>query len=204
MRGRLGWPALAALLLTAWTHCGPVAVTNVVSPARAIVAAPEFGDQPSFADRTGLRGCGLPPGVCRLAAGLPTRDAAMHLDAKGIVGARFDGHPWTQQCDLEIVEPGHPATAHLDGSWCWTDEVYQFRDLRPDARVLLRVPEDQLDGSAPGAKRPGFGFPVSWCFTEGAGRVFSTSLGHFPGAWESVTYLRHLSGGAAWALGSDN
>lgn len=118
-----------------------------------------------------------------------------------VVGARFDGHPWTQEVDLEVMEPAHPATSHLDGSWRWRDEVYQFRDLRDDARILLRVPEDQLDLAAPGAKQPDFGFPLAWCFTEGEGRVSSTSLGHFPGAWESPAYLRHLSGSLAWALG---
>lgn len=117
-----------------------------------------------------------------------------------LVGARFDGHPWTQTVDLEVVEPNHPATRHLGGEWRWHDEVYQFRELRPDARVLLRVPEDALDLDAPGAKRPPFGFPLSWCFVEGAGRVFSTSLGHFPAAWESPAYLRHLAGGMEWAL----
>jgi type 1 glutamine amidotransferase len=120
-----------------------------------------------------------------------------------LVGARFDGHPWTQDVDLEVVEPAHPATQHLGASWHWHDEVYQFRDLRPDARILLRVPEVQLDLTARGAKRPAFGFPLAWCFAEGSGRVASTSLGHFPGAWESPAYLRHLSGSLAWALGED-
>jgi type 1 glutamine amidotransferase len=32
--------------------------------------------------------------------------------------------------------------------------------------------------------------------------VFSTSLGHFPGAWETPAYLQHLSGGLGWALGA--
>jgi len=118
-----------------------------------------------------------------------------------LVGARFDGHPWTQDVDLEVLEPDHPATSHLGSSWHWHDEVYKFRDLRPDARVLLRVPETQLDLTVPGATRPEFGFPVAWCFTEGEGRVSSTSLGHFPGAWETPAYLRHLAGGLAWALG---
>lgn len=117
-----------------------------------------------------------------------------------IVGARFNGHPWTQEFQAEVVERDHPATDHLGATWLWRDEVYQFRDLREDARVLLRVPEAQLDLDAPGTKRPPFGFPVSWCFEEGRGRVFSTSLGHFPGAWESPAYLRHLSGGLQWAL----
>ena len=76
-----------------------------------------------------------------------------------------------------------------------------FRDLRPDARVLLRARPDELDQDAPGARAPAFGYPLSWCFSEGDGRVFSTSLGHFPAAWENPVYLRYLAGGLAWALG---
>ncbi|MEP6625926.1 MAG: ThuA domain-containing protein [Acidimicrobiia bacterium] len=53
---------------------------------------------------------------------------------------------------------------------------------------------------APGAVPPPFGYPLAWCHTEGAGRVFSTALGHFPAAWESPTYLRHVHGGLRWAL----
>ena len=34
--------------------------------------------------------------------------------------------------------------------WRWHDEVYQFRDLRPDAQVLLRVRDGELDLDAPG------------------------------------------------------
>jgi type 1 glutamine amidotransferase len=122
-------------------------------------------------------------------------------DFAKVVGARFDGHPWTKTVELEVLEPEHPATRHLGADWTWHDEVYQFRDLRKDARVLLRVRRGQLDFSVAGAKQPPHGFPLSWCFTEADGRVFSTSLGHFPGAWESPTYLQHLTGGLAWALG---
>ena len=118
-----------------------------------------------------------------------------------IVGARFDGHPWTQEVTLEVVEPDHPATRHLGTTWRWHDEVYQFRDLRPDARVLLRVADGELDLGVAGAGSPPFGFPLSWCFTEGEGRVFSTTLGHFPAAYESPTYMAHLGGGLGWALG---
>jgi type 1 glutamine amidotransferase len=123
-------------------------------------------------------------------------------DYGALVGARFDGHPWTQEVALDVMEAAHPATRHLPSRWVWHDEVYQFRDLRPDARVLLRVAPGQLDADAPGAKVTEFGHPLSWCFAEGAGRVFSTSLGHFPAAWESPDYLRHLAGGLSWALGA--
>jgi type 1 glutamine amidotransferase len=119
-----------------------------------------------------------------------------------LVGARFDGHPWTQTFTADVLDPEHPACAHLGDAWTWHDEVYQFRDLRADARVLLRVRDGELDPGAPGARAPEYGYPLVWCFDEGAGRVFSTSLGHFPGAWESPDYLRHLAGGLRWARGT--
>ncbi|MEX1006757.1 MAG: ThuA domain-containing protein [Acidimicrobiia bacterium] len=120
-----------------------------------------------------------------------------------LVGARFDGHPWTQTFTADVLDPSHPACAHLGAEWKWHDEVYQFRDLRPDAQVLLRVRDGELDLTAPGARPPSFGYPLAWCFSEGEGRVFSTSLGHFPGAWEAPAYLRHLVGGLGWALGAN-
>jgi uncharacterized protein len=127
------------------------------------------------------------------------------IDYGQVVGARFDGHPWTQWCTLDVVDPTHPAVAHLGPTWRWHDEVYQFRDLRADAQVLLAARTDELgrDNGTPATRRAtvdgdGIEHPLSWCFTEGAGRVFSTSLGHFPSAWESPDYLRHLSGGLQW------
>ncbi len=128
-------------------------------------------------------------------------DACYGWDDYGaLVGARFDGHPWTQTFVADVVDPAHPACAHLGDEWRWHDEVYQVRDLRAAARVLLRVRAGELDLGAPGARPPEFGYPLAWCFTEGRGRVFATSLGHFPGAWESPAYLRHLAGGVEWVL----
>jgi uncharacterized protein len=116
-----------------------------------------------------------------------------------VVGARFDGHPWTETVDLD-VDTAHPATAHLPARWRWHDEVYLFRDLRPDARVLLRVADGQLDMTVPEARIPACGFPLAWCFEEGDGRCFYSALGHFPHAWEQPAYLRHIDGAMAWLL----
>jgi type 1 glutamine amidotransferase len=115
-----------------------------------------------------------------------------------VIGARFDGHPWTQDFAIDVVDPTHPATAHLDHTWPWHDEIYLFRDLRPDARVLLALADGQVDLSTPGGRVPECGFPLAWCHEEGTGRTFYTALGHFPGAWETPAYLRHLAGGLAW------
>jgi len=115
-----------------------------------------------------------------------------------MLGARFDGHPWTKQFAIDVVDDGHPATAHLGEQWDWTDEVYLFADLRPDARVLLRLAEGQVDLSVPGGRVPDCGFPLAWCIEDGPARSFYTALGHFPLAWELPVYLRHLAGGLAW------
>jgi type 1 glutamine amidotransferase len=117
-----------------------------------------------------------------------------------LLGARFDGHPWTQRFAIEVTDAEHPATRHLPPDWHFQDEVYLFRELRPDARVLLRAAGDDLDMSSPGARRPEIGFPLAWYFSEGKGRVFYTALGHFPSAYEDVRFLGHLYGGLEWIL----
>ena len=117
-----------------------------------------------------------------------------------LLGARFDGHPWTQDFDVEVTDPSHPSVQHLGARFAWHDEVYLFRDVRPDAHVLLRVADGQLDMTVPGGREPPAGFPLAWCFSEGRGRVFYTSLGHFSSAWETPAYLRHLHGGLGWLV----
>jgi len=126
-------------------------------------------------------------------------------DYRLLVGARFDGHPWTEEVTLDVLVPDHPAVAHLGATWRWRDEIYLFSGLRPDARILLSARSDELEGDteATVGRAPASGCPLSWCFSEGAGRVFSTSLGHFPHAWETPDYLRHLAGGLDWLLAAD-
>ena len=34
-----------------------------------------------------------------------------------LVGARFDGHPWTQTFVADVLDPTHPACAHLGAEW---------------------------------------------------------------------------------------
>jgi hypothetical protein len=116
-----------------------------------------------------------------------------------MLGARFDGHPWTQDFTIDVVDSAHPATAHLGPHWHWRDEVYLFTALRPDtAHVILRLADDQVDLSAPGGRVPECGFPLAWTVEDGAARTFYSALGHFPGAWETPAYLHHLAGGLAW------
>ncbi|HLN15870.1 MAG TPA: ThuA domain-containing protein [Acidimicrobiales bacterium] len=120
-----------------------------------------------------------------------------------MLGGRFDGHPWTQSLDIDVVDRSHPATEHLGPTWAWHDELYLFKDLRPDAHVLLRLSPDQdLDMSVAEARTPPSGFPLAWCHRDGKAATFYSALGHFPLAWETPTHLRYLAGGLRWLLES--
>ena len=133
-----------------------------------------------------------------------TTDSCHHWDEFGrLVGARFECHPWTQELTIEVADASHPATRDLPVPWLLEDEIYLFRNLRPDAKVLLRLNPDGLDMSRPGAHVPDAGFPLAWTLSEGLGRVFYTSLGHFPAAYENVVYLHHLYGGLSWLVGQE-
>jgi type 1 glutamine amidotransferase len=118
-----------------------------------------------------------------------------------LLGARFDGHPWTQSFDIDVADRNHPATAHLGAQWSWRDEVYLFRDLRPDAMILLHLTEEQVDLSVPGGRIPPSGLPLAWCHTAAGGRTFYSSLGHFPDAWERPDHLQYLLGALHWLQG---
>ncbi len=170
-----------------------------------VVALFTIGETPWSSEQQALLLDAVRTGRTSILAVHSATDACYQWDEyRLLVGARFDGHPWTRSCTLDVVDPNHPATSHLGATWSWHDEVYTFRELRPDAAVLLRARPDELFDAGLGGNgtsdviQPAHGFPLSWYFTEGSGRVFSTSLGHFPHAWEDIDYLRHLAGGLEW------
>jgi type 1 glutamine amidotransferase len=183
----------------------PTVVTDVgdVSPDRLeaarVVALFTIGETPWSDEQKAAVHAAWRDGHLRILGVHSATDASHTWPEYGaMLGARFDGHPWTQSFAIDVLDDAHPATAHLGGRWDWTDEVYLFRDLRPDARVLLRLRDDEVDLSAPGGRVPACGFPLAWCIEDGPARSFYTALGHFPLAWELPVYLRHLAGGLAW------
>jgi len=112
-----------------------------------------------------------------------------------LLGARFARHPEVQPATVVVADREHPATAHLPAAWRWTDEWYDF-DPGPPAhgvRVFASVDEDTYDGGTMGAAHQ-----LVWCHEQGAGRVFSTALGHPPAAYADPDFRRHLEGALLW------
>jgi uncharacterized protein len=215
VHGVLGQATTALAELAGLGGLVPVVVSDVADLPPAALRQPcvlalfTIGETPFTDDqRQAIEGA-WKAGTLRVLGVHSATDACHGWPGYGdIVGARFDGHPWTQSFAVDVIDGEHPATAHLGSEWAWHDEVYLFRALRPDARVLLRLADDQVDLSVPGGRVPECGFPLAWCLGDGgaggdspaglSGRTFYTALGHFPGAWETPAYLRHLAGGLAW------
>lgn len=110
-----------------------------------------------------------------------------------LLGARFNGHPVTGDFSITVVDPGHPATAHLNSPWHWHDELYLFRELVPEARILLAVDFGSVGGEQ---------LPLAWCIERPPARAFYTALGHFVTAYHDADYLQHVRGGIEWVLGA--
>jgi len=209
VHGVLGQAATALQELANMAGLSPTVVTDVgdLSPDRLaavrVLALFTIGETPWTAVQKAAMYQSWRNGHLRILGVHSATDANHGWPEYGdMLGARFDGHPWTQEFAIDVVDAEHLSTAHLGQRWKWHDEIYLFAALRPETHVLLCLAEDQVDLSAPGGRTPDCGFPLAWSLEDGPARTFYSALGHFPGAWETPAYLRHLAGGLAWLTAS--
>ncbi|MGM0946418.1 MAG: ThuA domain-containing protein [Bacteroidota bacterium] len=117
-----------------------------------------------------------------------------------LIGAYFLAHPKQQTLRLETVDANHPSTWHLPKNWLWTDELYEFRDINPNIKVLINADESTYEPAKPmGAKHP-----MAWYHEFDGGRVFYTALGHVESAYQDADFLKHLYGGIWYAATGKN
>ncbi|MCX2573542.1 ThuA domain-containing protein [Pedobacter sandarakinus] len=114
-----------------------------------------------------------------------------------LAGAYFSSHPAVQQATFVVRDKNHPATAFLtDSVWIHRDELYNFKDISPDIKVLLTIDESSYKGGKNGAYHP-----FSWYHKFEGGRAFYTSMGHTSECWKDQKFLQHLTGGIEYATG---
>ena len=98
-----------------------------------------------------------------------------------MLGARFDGHPWTQDFVIDVVDTDHPATAHLGTQLAVARRGLPLRGPAP--RRPRPAPTRRRPGRprpCPGAGYPPCGFPLAWTVEDGAARTFYSALGPLP------------------------
>ncbi len=132
-------------------------------------------------------------------------------DFAAMLGGEFQHHGPQVSVECLNQDPAHPATAALGKSWTiQQEEIYQFKNYDAakvhDLLIMTKHPEHkEITGH----------FPVSWCKSYGAGKIFYTSLGHREDIIDanpelkdrknsieiSKAYQAHIFGGIRWALG---
>ena len=113
-----------------------------------------------------------------------------------LAGAYFKSHPKQQQAKLNVINKNHPSTQFLPDIWEKFDEWYNFRDIRPNLNILIKIDESSYTGGANGGDHP-----MCWYHEFDGGRAFYTAMGHTDESYADSTYLKHILGGIRYAIG---
>jgi len=117
-----------------------------------------------------------------------------------MIGAYFDGHPWTQENEVAIsaFDRTNPVTRVWPESFRLQEETYQFRDFdATKSKVTMRLDTEHTDMTKKGIKAKEF--PLTWFRSYGKGRVFYTALGHRPEVWRDSRYQTMMVNAIRWA-----
>jgi uncharacterized protein len=115
----------------------------------------------------------------------------------GLNGAYFKNHPRPQEAIFNVVDQNNIATAHLPKVWKRTDELYNFKWIGTDIKVLITIDENSYTGGGNGEDHP-----MAWYHEYDGGRGFYTALGHDNKSWEDPLFVQHVFGGIQYAMGA--
>jgi uncharacterized protein len=114
-----------------------------------------------------------------------------------LTGAYFKSHPRQQDAVFNITDENNIATAHLPKVWKRFDELYNWKWIGTDLKILITIDETSYTGGANGDNHP-----MAWYHEFDGGRGFYTALGHDNKSWEDPLYLEHVLGGIKYAMGA--
>lgn len=116
-----------------------------------------------------------------------------------LVGGYFQSHPkGTPEATILVDKRDHPATEHLNETWTRNDEWYNYKSLKDDFTVLMRVDETTYEGGENGDYHP-----ISWYKDFENGRMFYTGLGHTPESYTDADFVAHVYGGLQYLFGEN-
>ncbi|PMD94409.1 glycosyl hydrolase [Siphonobacter sp. BAB-5405] len=113
-----------------------------------------------------------------------------------LAGAYFASHPRQQNAGIDVLDKKHPSTSFLPDRWERYDELYNFKNINPDVKVLMNLDEDSYEGGTNGSNHP-----FAWYHDYDGGRAFYTAGGHTNESFSEPLFLKHLLGGIQYAMG---
>ena len=117
-----------------------------------------------------------------------------------LVGGQFLSHPaGTPNADFIIKDPSFMATKHFkDTIWNRNDELYNFKKLNNNVKILITVDESTYEGGMNGDFHP-----MSWYHEYDGGRAFYTAAGHTEESFTEENFVKHILGGIQYAIGEN-
>jgi len=112
---------------------------------------------------------------------------AGHPDFFEMIGGYVESHPPFGPFHVRVTEPDHPAVKGV-GDFEIEDELFLFRNLQPDNRVLLE--SDYNDKKC----------PLAWTREYGKGRVLHFALGHGHKAAANPAFQKIIAQGLEWLI----
>ncbi|MCM4155083.1 ThuA domain-containing protein [Gramella sp. AN32] len=106
-----------------------------------------------------------------------------------LVGAYFESHPKIQKATVYNLFPDNYMVSHIPEKWERTDEWYNYKEIRPDLKVLLNLDESTYEGGKNGKNHP-----IAWYQNYvGGGKSIYTGAGHTEEAYTEPQFLEHLT-----------
>ena len=118
-----------------------------------------------------------------------------------LVGAYFSSHPNNpnvKKADFITVDHNHASSDSLPERFERTDEFYNFKDISPNIKVLVKIDEKTYEGGTNGDDHP-----MSWYHEFDGGRSFYTAMGHTNESFKESLLLKHIWGGLHYVLGGE-
>ncbi len=115
-----------------------------------------------------------------------------------LVGAYFLSHPKQQKVTINVSDKNHPSSSFLPDKWERFDELYNYKSVQPDLKVLASLDETTYQGGVMGDNHP-----FVWYHEFDGGRAFYTGGGHTKESYSEPLFLKHLLGGIKYAIGNN-
>jgi uncharacterized protein len=119
-----------------------------------------------------------------------------------MLGGEFKSHGKQFTGKLIVVDPEHPTMANVPQNWEIHDEWYVLENLSKDKMHVLALldPREQREEQPDHYNLPNY--PIIWCSTEGAGRVYYNAMGHREDVWDHPIFQQSVIDAVNWARGA--
>jgi cytochrome c len=116
-----------------------------------------------------------------------------------LVGAWFKSHPKTQKARIiKMPVDDKRFEVQTPENWERTDELYNYRAISGDLKVLYKLDESSYEGGENPEDHP-----WAWYHDFDGGRSFYTGMGHTDESWTEPEFLAHLTSGIKYAIGDN-